>query len=533
MILFFGSNTESKVSSRIHPFNSHWNIIIGENIKSYKTIPSKLDNNELSEVIYEKAIPSYLRSGDSILFFTTHQSVKVYIGHRLIYLFTAEGYTNSKTPGNGWHIIGLEREYVGRDLKIVVKPSYKSVSDKTLNILYGNAESLLEYVLKSNLVSVFLCVVLFAVGILNILVSIIFKGKLEVSKSIIWIGLFSVMISIWSISDLDLLPLFTRRYLLNNQITYISLKLIYIPVVTYMGIVYDAKDNKLFDVLIGIGMVDFFATILLQLFGIADFKETIILYHTLLIVSIFIIIFANIKELILGKGNLKNTVKVHLISITFMAAFVGVDLGIYYVLDKTDNGFFTKTGIVGYIIILLYIAVNKSINLIRSDEQLDRMRQIASMDAITQLSNRTAFQEDINSILQEDYNGYGIAVFDLNELKEFNDLYGHSAGDYYIIISSEVLQDVFGQYGTVYRIGGDEFCAIMKDASKMVFRALEDNMNKRIEGLNGVYFSKHMSIAAGYAVYNPKYDISLNDTFHRADKKMYIDKKLKKGTEVK
>lgn len=79
-------------------------------------------------------------------------------------------------------------------------------------------------------------------------------------------------------------------------------------------------------------------------------------------------------------------------------------------------------------------------------------------------------------------------MFDLNNLKYFNDTHGHATGDYYIIVCSEIIQDIFGMYGKVYRIGGDEFCAVTEGVTEEEFMELRRGMNDRIEALNGRFF---------------------------------------------
>lgn len=530
MLSFFDNNSKSTVDKYMCNYNNNWDISVDGSTTSYNKIPTKIENKTRSQVTYEKLLPSDIKNGDSILFYTNHQSVEVFIGNKLVYEFKTKEDSISKTPGNGWHFIRLDKGNVGSNIKITLTPSYNKVAGFTPDFLFGRSEALLGYIMRSNAISLFLCAILFVLGILLLLSSYIYKRKLEVSEYIKLLGFLSVMVSIWSLAELDIIPLFLGNHILNSQITYIGLKLTYIPLMTYIGKIYDSKKSRFFNLLAIISLADIFITIVLQVLGIGDFKETIIVFHVLLSISAGMVIFTNTKELVFGKDKLKDMAKTHLLSMLFLFACIFADFYRYYAFHSKDNSVFTKLGILSYIFVLLYLAVNRSIKLIQTNEQLDRIKQIASHDPITQLHNRTAFQEDINAILQADYSEYGVAVFDLNDLKEFNDLYGHSVGDYYIIISSEVIQDVFGKYGTVYRIGGDEFCAIMTNVLKSDFRSLEDKMNKRVEGLNGVYFAKNMSIASGYAVYNPKYDISLNDTFQRADKNMYKDKNLKKGS---
>ena len=101
-------------------------------------------------------------------------------------------------------------------------------------------------------------------------------------------------------------------------------------------------------------------------------------------------------------------------------------------------------------------------------------------------------------------------------------------GDYYIFVCSEIIQDVFGSYGKVYRMGGDEFCAIVEGMNAEKFDELQAEMNTRIEGLNGRFFENKMSVASGYAAYDPETDADIHATVKRADEKMYNYKAVMK-----
>lgn len=54
-----------------------------------------------------------------------------------------------------------------------------------------------------------------------------------------------------------------------------------------------------------------------------------------------------------------------------------------------------------------------------------------------------------------------VVTFDLNNLKNCNDNYGHRVGDAYIINAARIIENTFERYGKCYRIGGDEFCCII------------------------------------------------------------------------
>ena len=80
------------------------------------------------------------------------------------------------------------------------------------------------------------------------------------------------------------------------------------------------------------------------------------------------------------------------------------------------------------------------------------------------------------------------------------------------------------QKNTVYRFGGDEFIILIhhdaKQQIKAVVTAIQTELSKQTD--------EKLSISIGFAVYDPKIDHDLKDTFKRADAKMYTNKKLNK-----
>ena len=120
-------------------------------------------------------------------------------------------------------------------------------------------------------------------------------------------------------------------------------------------------------------------------------------------------------------------------------------------------------------------------------------------------------------------------MFDLNNLKLVNDRYGHGVGDCYIINGSEIIRDVFGDMGEIYRIGGDEFCLISDSITEEVYEKNRKMMSDWIGSLQGAYVKDAMQIASGFAKYNRSKDLNLQDTIRRADERMYRCKRKQKA----
>ena len=166
-------------------------------------------------------------------------------------------------------------------------------------------------------------------------------------------------------------------------------------------------------------------------------------------------------------------------------------------------------------------------------EREKELRFSASHDSLTGLRNTTSYKRWVTEFDKEIANktaNFGVVVFDLNQLKETNDTYGHDVGDKLIATAAKVISDIFKR-SPVFRIGGDEFLAVLqhrdlKDCEKLFAQFDVECAKARIKG-NG---EKTISIARGFALFESDKDFCFNDVFKRADNAMYENKrKIKKA----
>lgn len=155
-------------------------------------------------------------------------------------------------------------------------------------------------------------------------------------------------------------------------------------------------------------------------------------------------------------------------------------------------------------------------------------------DPITGLKNRNCYK---NRLLElQDEENVAIVVLDINYLKQINDVWGHLEGDHYIREVAMIIKDSFHKVGTPYRIGGDEFCVLCKDAPK---KTIEKCLNVMVENEQKYEkFGMKMDIAYGYEFYRMDGHVNgikdISECFQKADEQMYEKKKeLKHGQEVR
>ena len=152
-------------------------------------------------------------------------------------------------------------------------------------------------------------------------------------------------------------------------------------------------------------------------------------------------------------------------------------------------------------------------------------RKLAYVDGLTGVKNKSAYLEKLQNLelqLEEGSNReFAVAVFDLNDLKTVNDTLGHDAGDKYIIDACKFICQCY-KHSPVFRIGGDEFVAILTGTDYECRDEIMHYFNATIEKNQR---EGRVVVASGLGTYDPNKDESYNDVFRRADRNMYERKK--------
>ena len=184
--------------------------------------------------------------------------------------------------------------------------------------------------------------------------------------------------------------------------------------------------------------------------------------------------------------------------------------------------------------VLLYIFIQNMFRHIMI-ETINIEKDISNHDALTKVMSRLSYDNSVKEFdkkIREDASAvkFAICECDLNNLKMINDTFGHDSGDTYIINCCKLICDIF-KHSPVYRIGGDEFVAVLQsddfDNLELIKRNLMDICVDEIT--KAVPLSQKKSFAAGFAVYDKENDKCFGDVMKRADIEMYENKKMLKN----
>lgn len=153
----------------------------------------------------------------------------------------------------------------------------------------------------------------------------------------------------------------------------------------------------------------------------------------------------------------------------------------------------------------------------------EQLKAEAYQDMLTRIGNRFYLKEKAEEILQT---GEQISVCycDLDHLKYINDTFGHQEGDAYIRFFVRIVNENIREEDVFARIGGDEFCILMRDCAG-------DDARKRLSDIQKQFVLREKknyarSFSCGIVGVPRNHDkVDLDTLLHEADEVMYNQKR--------
>lgn len=192
------------------------------------------------------------------------------------------------------------------------------------------------------------------------------------------------------------------------------------------------------------------------------------------------------------------------------------------------------TSVIGVIMVLFIIwLVRDNMHKRKVNDTISSLNKklnfMARYDALTALLNRRVFMEDLQYRIREK-EPFGLIMFDMDNFKRINDVYGHNEGDAVLkemaARAGALVDDVF----EVYRLAGDEFVAIVQSGHAEVIDSyamkILDTFKIPYQIAGG---EQYLASSIGIAMY-PKDGKNSTEVIAAADHAMYEVKKNGKNS---
>lgn len=475
------------------------------------------------EYIYDVSVRTW--DGDGIAFYTNHQYVTVSIDGDVVYECLGSNSVFGHTTASVWNFIHVTPQ--AQQISIRLKPVYEGYAMDSLEVYCGGDREMYCSMLEDSLFSMLFSGAILLIGLFLIAVWAIVGRNSATSKSLFYLGTLGLIFGGWSFSETTGATILIDDRVACSFTAFLLLKLVGPTFLLFTHEYLNAKRSIAWKIYWRFAVVECVVTLLLQAFNIADLKETAISTH----ISIgFAVIYAVIIALMEWKSEpSRRQVKVYVAGLIIITVSVSVDM-LHYYMGSGDADSFGRIGFLIFACVVAKQAANSTLNLMEKGRYADLYEKLAIVDQLTGLYNRNAYEFDVAKII--DLTGFMVVTFDLNDLKRCNDTKGHHQGDVYIMTAGKMIEQIFDAYGRCYRIGGDEFCCVIRNGENCPVAELLERLTEEQKDYNENITDKEFPIyiASGYALYDVENDADIEQTRNRADVYMYQNKRdIKSG----
>ncbi|MCM1299999.1 MAG: GGDEF domain-containing protein [Firmicutes bacterium] len=478
-----------------------------------------------------------------LAFQTEFAGAEVYVDSEKVYSTYEHVNTSDKSiftydaPTPQIHFVNLKSVSNGTMVRIFVSLYHGEDKNGISNIIYGKSEDIIDYVFKNDFLGIFLCVALFVCSFIMLVYHLAFR-KVITLKGLKYSASFAIIFSVYAISNCVAFSALT----ITGGVEFYTIKCLsysamFVPLILFFS--ENAKYRATDTFLQGMSIAQAGITIIIALlaaFKITDLYYTHIYVQILSFVQSLLILCALIYDI--SKRSEKKLSDVTM-PVIYAVLLLGMSVETFTSIDKSIPIIWTVSCLF-FVIAIMTVSMRNIAQTLKLSAEVETIGKIAYTDGLTGVGNTAAFQNKLKhlEVIKINYKSIAIVQFDVNNLKVINDNLGHEMGDLLITDGSGIIKKSFETIGDVYRVGGDEFVAVVCGDNAMAecSKAL-NNFEDNIEAYNRVESHKFLlQIAYGVEFYSSDTvdrHLTLKEVQKRADAKMYEKKREMKSKVTK
>ena len=405
-----------------------------------------------------------------------------------------------ENPGDG--CFDLPRVYVGSPKTVFVKQC--TADGFTLLLVFG----------------------MLLIAVLSLIISLNLKAVHVPDPRFMDVSAFLVLCAAWCLLDSSLMQDLSGQSAAVCYLSFYTFMTFPIPVLNFVRNTGNMRRFRSLDIWSGLFFFNALAQGLLRIAGAFEFIELLWVTHVLLFAGVGHCSALMLREY---RQNRSRDLRYTLLAFFTLAASGVLAMLLYWVLGISYYGAIFEAGIIVFIVCLLCAVISDTADNLRFRIEAKIYQRLSQQDGLTGLANRRGFDKFMEELegRADEYEDVALVFMDLNGLKHVNDVYGHSAGDELIISAARCIEKAFAD-GKSYRIGGDEFAAILVNPSVSVAKYLKD-LDDAIDAFN-LEARYKLSIARGFGLLRDAdgHIKRLSDWKYEADQAMYRNKKHQK-----
>ena len=490
--------------------------------------------NTNDRLIVNIPIPENTEYDYNALCFTSFSSIiKLWYEDRLLYCYGEELVQQGKFIGTVYGSVILPQEVLGKTVVMECIATEKGSMSQISDLLLMEAIESSKYPLVHHLTEMILFLTIFVVSFLVFIILLFFYKRDRITRLSVWITLITNIMSLYILTSKGLLhPIVNDVRVLTNM-EYISIFFVPIPFALFF---HDAYENKIIKNIIKcLGAICgvFFVICTFLNYTTVDYHYVYFLpyLHGEIIISILIYCLG-----VFIKTNNEEQKEWIILVKTGIVILLGVsviEIVRFNIAKNSESVVFRlqllPLGVIIVLAILSFGIFRKLLNRFKEKEGQKQLEKMAYYDVLTGLETRVKCYSLIEKIKKNNIWEYTIFYIDLNDLKYYNDKFGHAMGDDYIKTMADIMRQSFAEADTISRFGGDEFVILYVKNIEDRIEEYIDKFHQNIKEINEKkLYPFVINAACGVMSSTKEKPLEIEAAIAMADQKMYENKQKQK-----
>ncbi|MBR6325468.1 MAG: GGDEF domain-containing protein [Lachnospiraceae bacterium] len=479
-----------------------------------------------------KRLPREDANARSLCFISEDVYFTIYINGQVVYDFHPDspGILGS-SYGSYAHVVGLPVVSDFMNLSVDVDVIYANRPGQFINVSLMDGEVFMLQLLRRDIVSTIVLSMIFMAAMCIFILGMMGRNLRNYRVEIVAAATYLFLASFAVLSEMPILRISLGNPAVLNFFRYFCLMLLPFPLLVYLTYVIGYHRTQ-WPLCVGIlCLANVVICVLSTLLHSYDFVQLVNITQIL-----FLITYVSLTIYIL-LGTIRKKVRSRRDYVPPYAFLVFVALSavdaVRYIrgTQQNPNGSLYMTGFSIFAVCAIWHEVKTIALMTNKGIYAEVMEELAYKDNLTGLLNRQAFNRAMTDLAESKTNkDYTFLMVDMNFLKRVNDGMGHAEGDRYLKTLAKIIAQSFtGLNDRNYRIGGDEFFAILEGAPDTPLnRAHMEAFFKGIDRVNEEHGpfgpdETPLSAATGMALFRPQQDDPM-EAMKKADQQMYARK---------
>ena len=276
MLLVLGDTNKSSFTS-ISKLETWNRSILDKGLYEIK-LPAKVYRSDGENAKIYTLLPEDFEKEQTLCFWTEYQDVKVYLEDTLIYTNIKEGARFGKATFSQWNFVNIQQNSQGKKLLIFLQCPYNKFEFQLQEVVYGTSNEVHQWIVKTYGFNQLLDYALLGVGIVLIILAMFQNGEWKQRICQCFFGMTAVLIGLWMRTSMKGVPLYWFEPYTANLLGIVCVLLIPVALALYvrLRVSHIKRLVKVCDLVLGLELVIAIMVLMLQVMGIKDAKEIIV-----------------------------------------------------------------------------------------------------------------------------------------------------------------------------------------------------------------------------------------------------------------